>query len=333
VVVYQFTDAKTGKLLASQVAPFVIAPQFDISLTPYFLQHQKLRVNFQMDDVQKTATAAQAKLSVDGKIISTQKVLLSADNTDLHCYLDTTNWPQQSTGKIDAELVSADGKVLESDSKTLQRPVDPPWWNQNVGMSQVVPPPFTAVKSTSDSADVWGRLYQFGTDGMPVSIVTRDSELLAAPVTLNAEVNDKLFDAKSTFKRESQNPRDAIFESTRQNDAIQLTTKTTVHYDGAMRFDIQLSPKSKSVSVNKLVLDIPVKPEWAKLFTHNSTYTSFIKNQKDGLGGSLDQWFKKYTGGAMPFTDAFFVGYYDSGIQWFCPSDRGWSNTDDSKVI
>lgn len=333
VVAYQFKDDKTGKLLASQVTPFVIAPQFDIALTPYFLQHQKLRVNFQMDDVPKTATAIQVQLQVDGKNIDTQKVLLSSDNTDLHCYLDTTNWAQQRSGKIDAQLISADGKILESDSKTLQRPANPPWWNQKVGMSQVVPPPFTAVQSTSDTASVWGRKYQFDNDGMPVSIMTRDSELLAAPITLNVEVNNKLFDVKSTFKRENQNPRDATFESTRQNNVIQLTTKTTVHYDGAMRFDIQLSPKSKSVSVNKLVLDIPVDIKWATLFTHNNTYTSFIKNQKDGLGGGLDQWFAKYPAGSMPFTDAFFLGYYDRGIQWFCPSDRGWSNSDDAKVL
>jgi len=333
VVAYQFTDAKTGKLLASQVTPFIIAPQFDIALTPYFLQHQKLRVDFAMDEIPKTATAAQAQLQVDGKTLATQKVLLSADNSDLHCYLDTSKWPPQSAGKINAELVDADGKVLESDNKSLQRPANPSWWNQHVGMSQVVPPPFTPVKSTSDTASVWGRKYQLGQNGLPASIITRDAELLAAPITLNAEVNSKSFDAKSTFKRESQNPRDAIFESTRQNDAIQLTTKTTVHYDGAMRFDIQLSPKSKNARIDKLVLDIPVKSEWAKLFTHNSTYTSFVKNQKDGLGGALDQWYQKYSGGAMPFTDAFFLGYYDRGIQWFCPSDRGWSNADDAKVL
>jgi hypothetical protein len=335
VVAFRFRDAATGKILSSQLTPFTIASQFEIALTPYFLEHQKLRVDFSMDEIPAEASAVRAQLKIGNETLQRGEATLSKENREeARVYLDTNNWPKTATAQIEAELVDGSGKVLQSAKQTLTRPKAPAWWNQKLGMSQVVPPPFTPVESKAkNEVSVWGRRYQLGENGLPKSITTRGEELLSRPIELKATIGGTPLQAGSTLSRQSVTPRDAVFESMRKNANIQITTRTTTHSDGALRFDIQVAPTGKNVALDSLVLDIPIQARWAKLFTHGGTSTDFNTNKKDALGGALDVWFKTYPGGAMPFTYAFFLGYYDRGIQWFAPGDRGWSNADENKKI
>lgn len=335
VVAYRFRDAKTGKLLASQLSPFSISPKFDVALTPYFLQHQKLRLDIRMDEVSPDAAQIRAQLKIGDRVLAEERLPLGSDNrSEARLYLSTRDWPEQAGAQIEAELLDNASKVLESSHQTLQRPASPSWWNQKIGLSSIVPPPFTPVQSASQNeVSVWGRRYRFGENGLPSSIHTRGEELLSRPLTLGAEVNGAPLAGRSTLARQSHSEREAIFESVRRSAEIEITTRTTVQYDGAMRFDINLAPQNESVSLNNVVLEIPLKSQWATLFTHNGTHTDFNKNRQEGLSGALDRWFESYPNGAMPFTYAFFLGHYDRGVQWFAPSDRGWSNTDENRKI
>jgi hypothetical protein len=335
IVAFRFRDAVSGKILSSQLTPFTIAPQFEIALTPYFLEHQKLRVDFSMDEIPGEATMVRARLKIGDTILQSNQAALNKENREeARLYLDTKSWPENANAQIEAELLDGNGKVLQSDKQSLTRPKAPSWWNQKLGMSPVVPPPFTPVESKAkNEVSVWGRRYQLGENGLPKSITTRGEELLSRPIELKATVGGKALGAGSTLARQSVSPRDAVFESTRQNTNLKMTTRTTTHYDGALRFDIQVAPAGKNIALDSLVLDIPMQARRAKLFTHGGTSTDFNANKKDALGGALETWFKTYPGGAMPFTYAFFLGGYDRGIQWFAPSDRGWSNADENKKI
>ncbi len=330
VVAYRFKDAATGQLLASQAVPFEIRPKFDVALTPYFLEHQKLRVDIHTQDIKSAAPQVRVQLKVDGKTLASEQRPLEKNlSGEMHLYLSTADWPQKTKGQIVAELVDAEGKILESQTRTLERPADPAWWNQHLGLSQVVPAPFEPVKADGkNTVQVWNRAYRLGDNGLPASITSRGAELLSRPVSLKLDRP-----LKSQLHQLSATPRDAIFESVGQDDQLKLTTRTTVHYDGTLRFDIDLTPTGGQAQVKRLTLDIPLQKQWARLFTYNSTSTNFSRNEKDGLAGAIDRWFKEHPKGSMPFTFAFFLGYYDRGIQWFCPSDRGWSNADENQKI
>lgn len=335
IVAFRFRDAATGKILSSQLTPFTIASQFEIALTPYFLEHQKLRVDFNMDEIPTEATGVRARLKIGDKNLQQNQEALSEENREeARLYLDTKSWPENASAQIEAELLDANGKVLQSAQQTLTRPKAPTWWNQKLGMSQIVPTPFTLVESkTKNEVSVWGRRYQLGENGLPKSITTRGEELLSRPIELKAVAGGAPLQAGRTLSRQSVSPRDAVFQSVRQNANLKITTRTTTHYDGALRFDIQVAPVGRNITLDSLVLDIPIQARWAKLFTHGGTSTAFNANKKDALGGGLGTWFKTYPSGAMPFTYAFFLGYYDRGIQWFAPGDRGWSNADENKKI
>lgn len=69
------------------------------------------------------------------------------------------------------------------------------------------------------------------------------------------------------------------------------------------------------------------------MVTHNALYTDPLRADDTGLAGTLDEWFARYPSGAIPFTYACQLGAEDRGIQWFCESDRGWSNRDETRVV
>ena len=331
---YSFCDAGQDKVLAAQVVPFSVRPNFDLILTPYFLTHQKLKVNVCVTDAPETAKKVSLRLKVDGKEIGHTTLSLPKEGNDITIYFDTSKWPEEKTGTIEAELLDGDNKTINNASESLLRPRNPSWSRQNLGSSKVVPPPFTPVKSDSNySASVWKRTFIFSNNGLPESIIVRDKELLAAPITLDLKAGSVTnTDLEGKINKIRSNTREAVFESSLSGDNLTIQTRTDLHYDGTIRFDVELIPQG-SISLDKLILQIPLQNCWANLMAHNATFTDFALASNEGMGGSIDRWFTKYPQGAMPFTYAFFLGTYDRGIQWFSPSDRGWSNKNERQKI
>jgi hypothetical protein len=108
----------------------------------------------------------------------------------------------------------------------------------------------------------------------------------------------------------------------------------TMHYDGTIRFDLTLDPAAGTQPMLRtLILDIPLKSEWAALATHHATWTDPQRSSSAGFSGSVDEWFATYPDGTIPFTYATYLGTEDRGVQWFCESDRGWSNADGERVV
>lgn len=330
----QFTDAKEGRVLASQVAPFQVLPGLDLQLRPYFLTHQKLRAEASVRDLAREGDGVKLSLAVDGKELDSTTVKVSQGAEAVTTYLSARAWPPEKTGRVRAELIGADGKACMSSEASLLRPRTPEWFGKNLGRSKVVPPPFEPVSCpASNIAQVWQRRYRFGTNGLPESITTRGSELLARPMTLTLKAGgNSRKNSKGDLRRVRSDGRDAVFEAQQRAVEWNLTTTAAVHYDGCVRFDVTVSP-AHPLTLDSLALEIPVAKRWAHLFTHNGTSTDYAKTNNDGLGGNVQKWFDKYPAGAMPFTWAFFLGSYDRGLQWFCESDRGWSNQDENRKI
>ncbi len=327
VLGYTFTDAETGRVLAAHVVPYKVLPAFKLTLTPYFLAYGRIRVDARLAEREDQPAHIVLTLKVDDSTIDEAAIDLSQRPAGVHsAYMDTTAWPADATGVVEARLLDAEGTLLETTSARLHRPPTPHWWDRRRGMSTIVPDPFESVRSeTNNSASVWSRRVVFGDNGLPASITARGDELLARPISLSLDLADKLQRVEAT-------QRDAVFVSTGENDALSMRTRAQLHYDGTIRFDIDLTPK-RQTQLDHLVLDIPLREQYAKLFTHNSTGTAFATSKTAGLGGAIRRWFLAYSDGAMPFTFAFFLGGYDRGVQWFAPSDRGWSNANENRKI
>lgn len=331
LIAYRFTDPETGEVLSAQVVPYAILPALDLALRPYFLKHDKLRAeasltNLALGDGDRLEFALEA----EGEALATATASVTPDAQAVHAYLNTGKLQPETEATVTARLIGADGVERISNSATITRPPVPAWFGNDIGRSKVVPPPFEPVRTVGENAvEVWQRRIELGDNGLPRSIIARGTELLAGPIRLDLGAIEPSW----KLRRVSADERDAVFEAEGQAGGLRLKLRTAIHYDGTARFDLQLDPGERAATLDRLVLEVPVAAEWARLATHHATWTDPQRAQTTFFAGSVAEWFEKYAEGAMPFTCACYLGAEDRGLQWFAESDRGWANQDEEKVV
>ncbi|MBT4819991.1 MAG: hypothetical protein HON70_30050, partial [Lentisphaerae bacterium] len=306
-------------------------PQLQVSLRPYFLTHHKIRAAASLSNLAvETGDTIQFTLAQGKTVLDTQVSTVEPGAEEAHVYLECKELREAKEAVVTARLLRGDGAKGVSNSATITRPPTPAWFGNTIGRSQVVPPPFEPVRPDGElAATVWQRRIELGANGLPESIVSRGTEILARPVAFDtggAEVSMVCSRGKLT-------DRDAAFSAEGTVGGVPARLDTTLHYDGTARFDLRLVPGAAPAILNRLVLEIPLRSEWASLATHHATWTDPRRYQRTGFSGSVEEWFAKYPDGAIPFSYAVFLGTEDRGVQWFCESDRGWSDADGERVV
>ncbi|MHB8969779.1 MAG: rhamnogalacturonan acetylesterase [Pirellulaceae bacterium] len=65
------------------------------------------------------------------------------------------------------------------------------WFGNRVGITDVVPAPWTPVVVTGSAVQPWGRTYRFERSLLPTEIVTREASLLTAPIAIRGRAAGK----------------------------------------------------------------------------------------------------------------------------------------------
>jgi len=330
IVAWRFTDAESGEVVSAQVVPYAVLPALKVSLRPFFLKYEKLRAQASLANLELLdGDSVRFVLSARARELATAAAPVVPGADAVHVYLDSSGIEPEAEATVVATLVRTDGTEVISSSDTIVRPPNPEWWPNDIGRSPVVPPAFEPVRPDGERAfTLWQRRVEIGDDGLPASIVARGTELLARPVAL--DVGEPV---QWISRRASVDDRDAIYEASGGADAFGLTMRAGFHYDGTGRFDLEVIPPPGGATVQRLVLDIPVAEEFARLAFHHGTWTDPQRSQASGFAGDLDEWFARYPDGFLPFTFACYLGAEDRGLQWFCEADRDWSNADEERVV
>jgi hypothetical protein len=336
----EVNHATTGALLYANVVPFAYFEGFDLQAFPHFLRHRKARVELDLSRFDRsgdTGRRVQVTLSDSGgKVLSKTEVAPSAMEEKVNLYVDTEGLAQGSTGTVRAALLDSSGTERHAESLPLERPPNPEWFGHAIGKSPVICPPFCPLKKIdASSVRMWERVYRMGGWGLPDSIEARGTEVLSGPISLDLRVAEGTAwqpPDRESLEQRSFSEREAVWHAVQERDGLRATMDTTLAYDGMLRYDLTLEPVSGSVTVSQLVLRIPIRREWSKYFGHHATGTRLDSHKMECKGGKVERWFAEY-GDAMPFTFAFMLCGADRGIQWFCPSDRHWSNSDENKKI
>ncbi len=331
IVAWRFTDAATGEVVSAQVVPYAVLPALKVSLRPFFLKYERLRAEASLANLElHEGDSVRFTLSVAGRELATAATPLVPAADAVHVYLDSSGIAPDAEATVVATLVRADGTEVISSSDTITRPSSPDWWPNDIGRSAVVPPPFEPVRTEGDRGlTLWQRRIEIGDDGLPRSIVSRGAELLARPVALDLGGTG----ARWRCRRVSVDDRDAVFEAIGSAGELALAMRTDFHYDGTGRFDLTITPPDAGATVERLVLDIPVTDQFARLAFHHGTWTDPQRSEIRGFAGDIDEWFARYPEGFLPFTWACYLGAEDRGLQWFCEADRDWSNADEERVV
>ena len=224
---------------------------------------------------------------------------------------------------LQAEAYGADKQALYAATVALEKPARPAWLGSKAGISDEVLPPWTPLKVSGNQVMPWGRTYAFARLPFPSSVITRDTEVLAGPITLSGSVDGKKLAWSGT---------DCLVTETEPHlvrlagsaEAAGLTCEGTVslEYDGMIRSDFRLIPDGE-VHLDALALEIPIKPEYAKYLYHWP-----------------GRWGSAYNAGALPedgyhgpFKPVFWLGDEWRGFCWFSESDRNFFNEEDANVV
>jgi len=331
IVAWRFTKPETGEVIASQVVPYGVLPGLKVSLRPFFLKYEKLRAEASLANLELLEGDRIAfTLNTAGEDVATEAAPVNPLADSVHVYLDSSAVRPESGAVVTARLLRADGTEVIANTAEITRPEDPEWWPNEIGRSPVVPPPFEPVQADgADAFTLWQRRVQIGPNGLPASIVSRGTELLARPVTLGVGEADPNWASRRT----SVDERDAVYEATGVVDGLGLHLQSAWHYDGTGRMDLTVSPGPVPRTLERLVLEVPVREEFARLAYHQGTRTDPQTATTETFAGTLEEWFARYPEGMVPFTWACYLGAEDRGLQWICEADRGWSNADENAVV
>ena len=336
VLVTDMRDAESGRRLYSHALPFAYFPGFNLRVYPHYLRHQKLRIEIHLGsfgEAVRDNVLEATLLDASGRRLDTARRDRLRQYGKTNVYLDTSEFPEATTATVRATLLHEDGKPGHTEEKQVHRPVNPEWFGNGIGRSKVVCKPFEPLRRIDDrTVELYQRRLRLGPTGLPESIVSRGTELLARPVRLELKTRQDVEPAQFRLRPEAFSAHEATWASSFTGNGLRADVRTTLEYDGMLRYDVSLTPSSAPVTVDRFVLHVPMRKQWSRYFGHHATGTRLDSNSTACKGGFLRRWFDEY-GEAMPFTFAFMLCAEDRGLQWFCPSDRHWSNRDENRKI
>ncbi len=209
------------------------------------------------------------------------------------------------------------------DAKT-QTPAEPDWLGSKAGKSEEVLPPWTPVEVSGTEVSVWGPSYGFRDLPLPASVLTRETQILASPIVLAGEADGKKLAWAGLRVRTSRaEPHRAQLIAHAGSHSFRCDGRITTEYDGMVRCDLRLIPERPQVSVGRLVLEIPIRSQYAK-------YLHFWPGRWGSCFNSAALPEEGYQGPFKPFV---WLGDEWRGLAWFSESDRGFFNAESDRVI
>ena len=178
-------------------------------------------------------------------------------------YFKEWQYPLLPPGKytLSAELFRKNGKrdIFSKSFKIMNFE----WQNSEVGMSRIVPPPFRPLKSSDN--EVHALLTGYRADGIFWDAVFAENEnILAAPVTLVYNGRQLKTDSVNWDERSADR---VVRTSKHSTSGLKLQVSHEYEFDGMCKTVLKFLP-APGEKVHSLYIDIPLKPEIAKLYHH-----------------------------------------------------------------
>jgi len=191
----------------------------------------------------------------------------------------------------------------------------PEWLGNKVGITGKVPSPWTPIEASETKFGVWGRQYDCTASLLFRQITSNGKELLAGPVRLVVKRDQKEETLVSAeVKIEAKNEQKVELSSKAAGKLLNVTAKTLIEFDGFTFTDLTLAPE-KPVEITGLDLEIPFKPEFARLL-FSGNY-----NGKDSGAIPPEGWKSDHGPNFQ------WVGDVDAGIQFYYQDQVGWNVT------
>ncbi len=268
------------------------------------------------------------------------------DKSQLYFFRDMVKLPPLAEGEyeVSGTITLKDGKVLGPVIRPFKKLDEPKafasWWDNKLGNTERVIPPFTPLELKGATVSLLGRSYRLGKLGLFESVVSQKEEVLAGPIRIVAVVNGKEeeIDIYGQPKITETQPWRVSFEGDAQGAGLSFKAKGWIEQDGWAQFSITYAPSDgKAAKVDALRIEIPVATEQAECltcigpggnFSHRTT--AVLPTGKQGrLWSSLGMGRAGSLTAKGSFMPLVWLGSERRGLMWWGDSDRGWFPEDD----
>ena len=170
----------------------------------------------------------------------------------------------------------------------------------------------------------WNRVYTWKNTIFPSSIISAGADLLADTPYFEYRLNGKVHRLSSAAVTPvGQDEEKTVFKVVAEDDALAVSAKVRVEFDGFIGYDLDLAPRDNA-KIDRLTLVIPMDAKYAiyKLEGLETTF-SLKRNHIPNYPAA---------GKNFPFVNKAGVGTYERALFVFNESDEGWLPYDRKNV-
>lgn len=323
------TSDKSGNLYSAEIT-FAQAIPMEIQYiyTDIKTQIMKASVKYQKIPT-KDYPALRIKILNINKKVYLEKTF-TPDSQIYEVAFDISNLPPGEY-EISTTILNAENNIVYEQTRIFSKPTIPAAWDNNkIGVTDEIPPPWTAINVTGNDISCWGRIYKFNNSLMPSEIVTQNKNILSSPMIFSSLQNGqiiKTLDGAVKFTDKKDN--EVKLQTSANLGTLKIKSKTLVEYDGFMWMEIDIEPVSSSAKIQNLTIEIPLKSEFATL-VHNCEKGYNFKHTGEGATGAISEkgWHKN-----IFKKPVFWVGNEDVGLEWFAADLKNWNVEDKKKSV
>lgn len=264
-------------------------------------------------------------------------------------YADIVDLPALAAGKyqVTLALVDADGKTLVSRNDLTFDKKDEAkeyakWWNNKIGDTEKVLPPFEALKVKGGTVSCTRREYQFDGLGMPRQIVANGGNLLTGPARIVVTVGGKEYVVPTEGKVTFTSSKDWRLEFTgapSEAAGLRFSTKGWMEQDGLVNLELTYAPGGvgATVAIDDLRVEWPVDDSLGNWMScigglGGNYAPRTIGKVPEGEGQIWDTLSAIGKAGSQMLAgnweNNLWVGNDQRGLCWFGDSDQGWLPND-----
>jgi len=250
-------------------------------------------------------------------------------------------------GKYHMKLASSAGSKELTQSDIVWHYEQPPWWRNDLGKQEIIPPPWTPIQHEGNRFSVWGRTVELSSSGLPDQIDSADQPILAEPIQVSYSTGGKAgtLEPKEQLKWKDVSGQLAKWEGALSGNGLSAQVTGSAEYDGLMRFDVTLKPQDQeTIQLEKLTVDVPIQETFASQLIVNGGGFNFRRSwdvrmlapNKGEVWNSRTSKPKMLKGVAVGhFCPIVWIGDDHRGLCFYSENDQGWTprNDADSQTI
>lgn len=332
----QYHVQSEGETVYRGVTTFRIEPPLAIEVEPYWLYSQVIDVKADLRKLtgrEMTSAIFSVTPPDGGEPIVQEKVAVGANAIDVTATLPTESL-EPGGYKVRVAVLDKAGNTTATNEIAIERPQTPVWFDNDEGLRTEVSKPWTPMQYADGGKRVsmWNRTYDMS-GVLPRSMTAGGVEVLASPIALNFTVGGELIAWRvEQFKARQTAAGKAVYDVKLSSKVGEIAGEMTVEFDGMVWYDLKLTPRDKTLTIDKADLAVDLAPQFADLMSRHKFHldegltNNVPKPAKDGRPGRLDHH-------QMPFTPYLWIGNEQGGVGFTAEAPIDWHITQPDRVL